>query len=113
LLNIIDPADFGLSTDDLKDYSQIRAYQAESIVELQSIARRFKSMGYEVTTRVEIGSYDQMVDREAADDKTDLLVLIRRRTLKRRIEKEREDSAMAILSKYPGKIMIVRRARAK
>ena len=113
LFNIIDPADFGLSMDDLRDYSQIKAYQAQSVVELQSIARRFRSMGFEVTTRVEIGSYDQMVDREAADDKTDLLVLIRRRTLKRRIEKEREDSAMAILSKYPGKIMIVRRARAK
>lgn len=111
LLNIIDPADLGLSMDELRDYSQIKAYQAQSIAELQSIARKFRSMGYDVATRVEIGSYDQMVDQEGADDKNDLLVLIRRRTLKRRFEKEREDSTIAILSKYPGKIMIVRRAR--
>jgi len=39
----------------------------------------------------------------------DVVVLIRRKTLKGHLEK-REDTAYAVASQYPGKLMIVRRA---
>jgi len=109
LLNIIDPEDLGLSSDNLRDYAQIKEYQAESLRELNSIARKLRSVGYEATPRVEIGPFIHVLDEEAASDRNDALVLIRRKALKGHIEKEREDTALAVLSKYPGKIMVVRR----
>lgn len=111
LLNIIDPTDLGLSTDELKGYSQIKEHEAQSAAELLSIAKKLRSMGYEASTRVEIGPFNEIVDQEAAADKNDVIVPIRRRTLKSRFDEEREDSIMAILSKYPGKVMILRRPR--
>ena len=68
-------------------------------------------MGYEATPRVEIGPFTKIIDEEARADRNDMIVLIKRRTLRGHIEKEREDSAVAVLSKYPGKIMIVRRRK--
>ncbi len=109
LLNILDPADLGLSTDELSEYSQIKDYEAETIEELQSIARKLRSMGYEASPRVQIGSFIEILNGEARADKNDVIVLIKRKTLRGHIEKEREDSALAVLSKYPGKIMVVRR----
>ena len=111
LLNIVDPHDLGLSIDDLRDYSQVKEYQTKSIEELQSIARKLRSMGYEASPRVEIGPFIEILDEEAGADRNDVIVLIKRRTLRGHIEKEREDSVLAVLSKYPGKTMIVRRAR--
>jgi len=111
LLSILDPADLGLSMDELRDYAQIKEYQAKSIEELQSIAHKLRSAGYEASPRVEIGSFSEILDEEAKADRNDVIVLIKRRTLRGHIEKEREDSTLAVLSKYPGKIMIVRRAK--
>ena len=73
------------------------------------IGRKLRSLHYDVSSKVEVGPFAQIVDSEAANDKNDLIVLIRRMTLRGHMEKEREDSAMAVLSKYPGKAMIVRR----
>jgi APA family basic amino acid/polyamine antiporter len=111
LLNIVDPADLGLDVDELRGYTQINEYRNKSLEELQIIARKLRSMGYEASPKVEIGTYEEIVDQEAAADRNDLVVLIRRKALKGHIEKEREDSAVAVLSKYPGKIMIVRRRK--
>ncbi len=111
LLSIVDPADFGLSMDELREYAQIREYQAKSIEELQSVARKLRSLGYEATPRVETGPFVEILDKEAKADRNDVVVLIKRRTLRGHIEKIREDSTLAVLSKYPGKIMIVRRVR--
>jgi APA family basic amino acid/polyamine antiporter len=111
LLNIVDPADFGLSIDELTGYTQVKEYQAKSVKELQLIGRRLRSMGYEASPRVEIGPFEEIVSEEAAADRNDVIVLIRRKMLKGHIEKEPEDSAIAVLSKYPGKVMIVRRRK--
>lgn len=109
LLHILDPKDLGLSTDVLSDYSQIKEYQTETLGELHSVARRLHSMGYEVTPRVEIGSFTKILDEEARSDKNDVILLLKRKTMRR--QKEAEDSAMAVLSKYPGKVMIARRPK--
>ena len=109
LLNILDPLDLGLSTDKLNHYSQIKELEVESIKELQSIAHRLRSMGYETSTRVEIGPFTKVIEEEAKKDRNDMIVLIKRKTLRGHMREEREDSALAALSKYPGKTMIVRR----
>jgi hypothetical protein len=109
LLNIVDPADLGLSIDNLTDYFQIKEYQSQSVKELRSIARNLRSIGYEAVPRVEIGNFIEVVDEEAKADRNDVIVLVRRKTVKGHVEKEREDSALAVLSKYPGKVMMVRR----
>jgi APA family basic amino acid/polyamine antiporter len=109
LLNIVDPEDLGLKTDNLTDYFQIKDYQSQSVKELRSIARKLRSTGYEALPRVEIGTFNDVVEEEAKSDRNDVIVLLRRKTVKGHVEKEREDSALAVLSKYPGKLMIVRR----
>ena len=109
LLNILDPLDLGLSTDKLNHYSQIKELEVESIKELQSIAHRLRSMGYETSTRVEIGPFTKVIEEEAKKDRNDMIVLIKRKTLRGHMKQEREDSALAVLSKYPGKTMIIRR----
>lgn len=111
LLNILDPSDFGLSIDELRDYAQVSEYQAKSLEELQAIARKLRSVGYEASPRVEIGSFSLILDEEAKSDRYDVMVLLKRRTLRGHIEKDRRDSTLAVLSKYPGKIMIVRRIK--
>ncbi len=110
LLSIVDPADLGLRTDDLKDYSQISEYRDKSVEELQLVARKLRSLGYEAKPRVEIGPFIEILDEEARADRNDMIVLIKRRTMRGHIEKERGDSTLAVLSKYPGKVMVVRRA---
>jgi APA family basic amino acid/polyamine antiporter len=110
LLNIVDPEDLGLNTDNLTDYFQIKDYQSQSVKELRSIARKLRSIGYEAMPKVEIGSFTDVVEAEARAEANDVVVLLRRKTVKGHVEKEREDSALAVLSKYPGKVMIVRRA---
>jgi APA family basic amino acid/polyamine antiporter len=111
LLSVVDPADLGLSTDNLTDYFQIKEYQSQSAKELMSIARKLRSIGYDALPRVEIGNFIEVVEEEAKADRNDVIVLVRRETVKRHVEKDREDSALAVLSKYPGKVMIVRRGR--
>ncbi|OFX16207.1 hypothetical protein A3K71_04260 [archaeon RBG_16_50_20] len=111
LLNIVDPYELGMKIDELRGYSQIDEYKSKSVEELQVIAAKLRSKGYEASPRVEIGPFEEIIDREAAADRNDVVVLIRRKALKGHIEKEREDSAVAVLSKYPGKIMIVRRRK--
>jgi hypothetical protein len=111
LLTIVDPVDLGLSTDMLSDYSQIKEYQTETLDELQSLAAQLRSDGYEATPRVEIGPFMKILDEEAGAEKNDVILLLKRKTIRRHIEKEREDSALAVLSKYPGKLMISRRSK--
>jgi len=108
LLSIIDPSELGLSTESIRDYSQLKQCQAISSGELRRVAKRLSSEGFDVVSRVEIGSTRSIVEREMESSDNDVVVLIKRKTLKGHLEK-REDSAYAIASRYPGKVMIVRR----
>ena len=108
LLNIVDPRDFGLSTENIRDYSQLKECQAISQKELRLVAKELSSEGFEVLSQAEIGSTRSIVEREMESKDNDVVVLIKRKTLKGHLEK-REDTAYAIASKYPGKLMVVRR----
>jgi len=108
LLSIVDPRDLGLSTHRIRDYSQLKQCQALSSEELRRVARRLGSEGFEVLAHVEIGSTRSIVEREIESRDNDVVVLIKRKTLKWHLEK-REDTAYAVASRYPGKLMVVRR----
>jgi APA family basic amino acid/polyamine antiporter len=108
LLSIVDSSELGLSTESIRDYSQLKQCQAISSGELRRVAKRLSSEGFDVVSRVEIGSTRSIVEREMESSDNDVVVLIKRKTLKGHLEK-REDSVYAIASRYPGKVMIVRR----
>jgi basic amino acid/polyamine antiporter, APA family len=108
LLNIVDPREFGLSTESIRDYSQLKQCQEISQKELRSVAKELSSEGFEVLSQAEIGSTRSIVEREMESKDNDVVVLIKRKTLKGHLEK-REDTAYAIAAKYPGKLMVVRR----
>ena len=108
LLNIVDPRDLGLSTENIRDYSQLKECQAISQKELRFVAKELGSEGFEVVSQAEIGSTRSIVEREMESEDNDVVVLIKRKTLKGNLEK-REDTAYAVASKYSGKLMIVRR----
>jgi len=108
LLNIVDPNELGLSTESIQQYSQLRQCQAISSEELRRMAKRLASEGFEVQWHVEIGSTARVVEREMESRDNDAVVLIKRKTLKGHLEK-REDSVYAVASRYPGKLMVVRR----
>ncbi len=109
LLNVVDPSELGLSTENISDYSQLKQVQAISSEELRRVAKRLGSEGFEVLSQVEIGSTRSTVEREMESGDNDVVVLIKRKTLKGHLEK-REDTAYAVASEYPGKLMIVRRS---
>ena len=108
LLSIVDPREFGLSTESIHDYSQLRQIQAISSDELRRVGKRLSSEGFEATSHAEIGSTRSIVEREMDSRENDLVVLIKRKTLKGHLEK-REDTAYTIASRYPGKLMVIRR----
>jgi hypothetical protein len=72
------------------------------------MAKRLGSEGFEVQWQAEIGSTRSIVQREIESRDNDVVVLIKRKTLKGHLEK-REDTAYGIASRYPGKLMVVRR----
>jgi len=109
LLNIIDPADLGLSMDDRREYEQLRRSQMETYEELNSIAKRLRAEGFACESRVEVGSRNMVLEKELESDRNDAVVLIKRRTMRGDVEREREDTIRAIVSKYPGKMMVARR----
>ena len=109
LLSIIDPSQYALSIQKLTHYEQIKTLEKESISELNKIAKKLKSEGFDCKAKVEIGSIEEIIKHEAESLSNDLIILIKRKTLKGHLEKEQERHIYALLSKYPGKIMVVRR----
>ena len=63
--------------------------------------RALASEGFEVLSQAEIGSTRSIVEREMESKDNDVVVLIKRKTLKGHLEK-REDTAYAIAVKVPG-----------
>lgn len=108
LCNVVDPDEYGLSMENVKSYSVLRSLEEESILELKKMAKKLKKMGYRSRSKVLVGHADDVLDKEAGSDENDLVVLIKRRTGKAGMEKHMTE-AFSIASKYPGKVMIIRR----
>jgi len=109
LMTVIDPEEHGFSLEDVKQYRYVKRAEEEAYMELEALADMLRSLGYEVSVRVEVGPQVKVVESEASSDRNDLIVLIRRRTLKGHLLKVREKSIQSLISKYPGKLMVVRR----
>jgi hypothetical protein len=108
LLNIVDPSEFGLSTESMSEYSQLKKLESSSSDELRHVAKRLGSQGFEVRSQAEIGRTRSVVRRELESRENDVVVLIRRKTLKGHLEK-RDDTVYAEAARYPGKVMVIRR----
>jgi len=109
LLNIINPKELGLSMDTFRDYEEVKKLEDVSFSELSGIARRLRAEKYECKVKVRVGPLEELVKAEAESPDNDVIVLIKRRTLRSQIEKEREDSVHAAVSKYARKLMVIRR----
>ncbi|MBS7645251.1 MAG: amino acid permease [Candidatus Bathyarchaeia archaeon] len=109
LFTVIDPEEHGFSMEDVRQYQYIKEAEEEAYLELETLARRLRDLGYECSVKVEVGPQLKIIELEASSDANDLIVLIRRRTLKGHLVKIREKSIQSLISRYPGKLMVVRR----
>lgn len=109
LLNIIDPSQLNLSAEDIGDFEHIRKARESALKELSRVTRVLQRKGYNCSARVEVGSYEKVLGYEAELPGNDLIVLIKRRTLRGGVEREHPQSVHAIASRYPGKLLVIRR----
>ncbi|MBS7658969.1 MAG: APC family permease [Candidatus Bathyarchaeia archaeon] len=108
LLTILDPKSFGLSKEHVKDYKELLTLKKDTWIDLQNLAKQLSSLGFECKVKVEVGDMERIIMEEA--ERHDLVVLIKRKTVREELEKERIDSLYVMLSKqYPGKLTVVRR----
>ena len=107
--NIIDPTELGLSINDRESVEQLYQIRRETLNELDRIAKKLESKGYRCVTKAKIGSLKNNVEEEIETIDYDAIVLIKRKTTKRDVEKEHMESLLRIISEYPGKLMVVRR----
>ena len=80
---------------------------------MEDIAKRLRDAGFKCQARVAVGSLFEVLRQEAESEANDVIVLIKRKAAKGDVEKERIDSAYAALSRYPGKLMVVRRVEVR
>lgn len=109
LMTIIDPRDYGLSLKKIEDYKKVKEIKEACVAELEEMAEKLRKEGYKCRVKVEIGSVDEVVEKEAKSHLNDFIVLIRRKSLKKEVEKRGEDALVTLASKYPGKFMVIRR----
>ena len=76
---------------------------------MKEIADKLRGEGFKVQVRVAVGPLLAVLREEAESEANDSLILLKRKAVKGDIEKERIDSVYSVLSKYPGKLMVVRR----
>ena len=111
LFNIIDPAT--LQPGEARDQSYLNKLEEATREELEDVARIMRGMGFKCKVKVETGPLLEVLRREAESDENDAIILLKRKSTKGDVEKERIDSAYSILSKYPGKLMVVRRVEVR
>ena len=111
LFNIIDPATLQLG--EARDQSYLNKLEEATREELEDVARIMRGMGFKCKVKVETGPLLEVLRREAESDENDAIILLKRKSTKGDVEKERIDSAYSILSKYPGKLMVVRRVEVR
>ena len=108
LFNVIDPALTTPSDEPGYNESLARLEKAER-EDLEEIGYKLRSRGFKCQVRISVGPLMEVLRHEAESEDNDAIVMIKRKAVKGDVEKERIDSAYAVLSKYPGKLMVVRR----
>lgn len=101
LLHVLDPAEArGPHAEGLR-----RAAEQE----LAALGKRLKSKGFAVATRVETDTVERIAEREANSPDNDLILLLKRGGHKADISKGKMEGLYEVLSRYPGKLMVIRR----
>ncbi len=109
LFSVIDPSEWGLSIDDEYSYDQLNKVRNITLSELTEISKMLEAKDYKCNVLVRIGSLREKIELEVESVDYDAIALIKRKSAKSEVEKEHDKSITQILSKYPGKIMVVRR----
>ncbi len=112
LFNVIDPSRISPGPGELGHYDHLKRMEDAEREDLEEIAAQLRREGFRCDVRVRVGPFLEVLRDEAESEGNDALLLIKRRAGKGDVEKERIDSAYSILSKYPGKLMVVRRVEA-
>ncbi len=113
LLTVIDPSRVTIPLGQTGHYDYLRRLEDAEEKDLEEIAGRLRQEGFKCQVRVAVGPLFEILREEAESEANDALLLIKRKTVKGDVEKERMDSAYAVLSKYPGKLMVVRRVEVR
>lgn len=113
LFNVIDPSFATIGAGEMGRYDYLRKLEDAERDDLEDIAKRLRHVGFKCQVRVAIGPIFEVLRQEAESEANDAIVLIKRKAVKGDVEKERIDSAYAVLSKYPGKLMVVRRVEVR
>ncbi len=109
LFNVLDPSRITPAPGEIGHYDYLKRMEDAEQEDLEEIAKKLRGEGFKVQVRVAVGPLLEVLRQEAESEANDSLVLLKRKTVKGDVEKERIDSVYSILSKYPGKLMVVRR----
>lgn len=107
LLAILNSAELGLSLEEVRDFEQVVKIRESSLREISRIVRKLRARGYECTPKVDVGEYENVIRHYGESGDCDAIVLVKRTMVR---QAERVDSVYAAASRYPGKLMVVRRA---
>jgi APA family basic amino acid/polyamine antiporter len=113
LFNVIDPSLAKPGTGEVGHHEHLRRLEAAEREDLKEIADKLKAAGFRCRVRTAIGPLIEVLRQEAESEANDSIVLIKRKAVKGDVEKERIDSAYSVLSRYPGKLMVVRRVEVR
>ncbi|HEX4921553.1 MAG TPA: universal stress protein, partial [Candidatus Bathyarchaeia archaeon] len=109
LFNVIDPSRMTPAPGEIGHYDYLKRLEDAEREDLNEIAGKLRGEGFKVQVRIVVGPLLEVLRQEAESEENDSLVLLKRKTVKGDVEKERLDSVYSVLSKYPGKLMVVRR----
>lgn len=109
LISIVDPSEFNLDLSRIADRAQLYQLRNEALLELEEIAQKLRKLDYEAEARVFVGDAEKIVSVLMESGRIDFIALIRRSTEKVRIEKAHEDKLHRVISKYHGRIIVLRR----
>ena len=109
LFNVIDPNRMTPAPGEVGHYDYLRRMEEAEREDLDEIASKLRSEGFTVQVRIAVGPLLEVLRQEAESEDNDSLILLKRKAVKGDVEKERIDSVYSVLSKYPGKLMVVRR----
>ncbi|MCL7390430.1 MAG: APC family permease [Thaumarchaeota archaeon] len=109
LISVVDPEEFNLNLSDITDRAQLYQLRSEALSELEEVAEKLRKIGYKAEAMVFIGDLEKIISILIDSGRLEFIALIRRITEKIKIEKTHEDKLYRVISKYHGKIMVLRR----
>ena len=110
LMSILEPRALAIDPGTINGSIQLEHMAQESLEDLEEIAKMLRKKGYEVNVRVYVGDLEKIIDAQLEGERLDFIAVIRRFTGKAKLEKVVEESSLRkIISKHPGRIMVLRR----